>query len=61
MDDGNHPTKQGSYLAALVLYYTLSGTSPAGNTYHSSLDTIDAWYLQAIAAETVEEEGTPLP
>jgi len=52
--DGRHPALSGSYLAAAVLYYTLSGNSPAGLDYTGGLSTELADYLQKMAAHTVE-------
>ena len=51
-DDG-HPTPQGTYLAACVLYATLFGASPVGNAYADSHVSADErTFLQRIAAET---------
>jgi hypothetical protein len=52
--DNSHPTLLGSYLAAAVLYYTLSGNSPVGTSYTAGLSSEYAAYLVNIAASTVE-------
>lgn len=51
--DESHPSLHGTYLTACVFYATLFHESPAGSTYQSSLDAIDASFLQQIAAKTV--------
>jgi hypothetical protein len=56
-NDGSHPSLLGSYLAAAVLYYTLSGQSPVGMNYTGGLSSENAAYLQQMAANTVEENG----
>ncbi len=49
-----HPTVAGTYLAACVLYATILGKSPIGNSYSdSSITAEQRAYLQKIAAETV--------
>jgi hypothetical protein len=45
-----HPTREGTYLAACVVYATLFAKSPVGNTYTSGLDPTTATYLQQVAA-----------
>lgn len=53
IEDG-HPTPQGTYLAACVLYGALFGTSPVGNAYadpHVPAD--ERAFLQRVAAEAL--------
>ena len=51
--DGSHPTEQGTYLAACVLYAAIFRASPEGLAYHAHLSTEIARDLQRIAADTV--------
>jgi hypothetical protein len=51
--DGLHPTREGSYLSACVLYATIFQQSPAGLAHRAGLSAETAQFLQAIAAETV--------
>lgn len=49
-----HPTSEGTYLAACVLYGVISGETPLGNPYlGSGIPFSDATYLQQVAAETL--------
>ena len=48
--DGSHPTVAGTYLAACVLYATLTGRSPEGLTETGGLPAAEAAVLQRIAA-----------
>ena len=52
-DDGRHPRKQGSYLAACVFYATIFQESPAGLAYYADLSEEVAQTLQSIASKTV--------
>jgi hypothetical protein len=54
--DGNHSTPAGAFLAALVLYSTLTGSAPAGLPTLPGLRVDDATQaqLRSVAAETVE-------
>ena len=54
--DGNHPSLAGTYLAACVVYATLYGKSPVGNSfdYYGRIDQATTAFLQKVAAETVE-------
>ncbi|MGD0279386.1 MAG: hypothetical protein ABSC11_08765 [Smithella sp.] len=48
-----HPTKEGTYLAACVLYGIIFKHSPAGNHYSDkNISAQNRTYLQAIAAES---------
>lgn len=52
-EDGSHPTKEGTYLAACVFYAVLFQESPEGLAYRGSISTENAAILQKIAAEMV--------
>jgi hypothetical protein len=49
--DGSHPSTAGTYLAACVLYVTLTGRSPVGLAEPGGLAAADAATLQRIAIE----------
>jgi hypothetical protein len=49
--DGSHPSSAGTYLAACVLYATLTGRSPVGLSETGGLAAADAATLQRIAIE----------
>jgi hypothetical protein len=53
-DDGRHPNKAGSYLAASVLYGTLTGRSPTRSSFDAELPDIEARFLRQVAAETYD-------
>ncbi|RPJ48336.1 MAG: hypothetical protein EHM16_02665 [Betaproteobacteria bacterium] len=55
--DGNHPTMLGTYLGACVVYASLYGKSPVGNTYdfHGLVDKDDAAFVQQVADDTVKK------
>ncbi len=48
-----HPTRQGTYLAACVLYATIFNQSPVGNSYSAGLNDDERELLQHIAAQTL--------
>jgi hypothetical protein len=54
--DGSHPSLAGTYLAACVVYASLYGKSPVGNSYdyYGRVDKATAAFLQKVAAETVD-------
>lgn len=52
-DDGIHPTKKGTYLAACVFYATIFRESPKGLGYHGDLSDAEAGALQEVADATV--------
>ena len=54
--DGSHPGKSGSYLAACVFYVVLYQETPEGLAYVAGLPKETARFLQRIAAETVLKE-----
>lgn len=51
VDDGSHPSARGTYLAACVIYASVTGDSPEGLTAPEAVP--DAAYLQSVAAEVV--------
>ena len=54
--DGSHPSVSGSYLAACVLYATMTGNSPVGSNDTVSLSAALKLELQQAAAATVFNE-----
>ena len=50
--DLRHPSKEGTYLAALMIFTTLSNKSPVGNLYTMGLDSEIAKTLQHVAWNT---------
>ncbi|MDQ3865458.1 MAG: hypothetical protein M3304_01320 [Actinomycetota bacterium] len=52
-DDGRHPSRRGSYLAACVFYAFLTEQSPVGNAFTGGLDRAEAAFLQRVAADVV--------
>jgi hypothetical protein len=48
-DDGHHPSLAGSYLAACVLYATLTGRDPRRSAFTAGLPADDARFLREIA------------
>jgi hypothetical protein len=59
--DGSHPNPRGSYLAACVIYATLTGRDPRGlpSLDLEGLTDEDAAFLQEVASETVASVGSP--
>jgi hypothetical protein len=55
--DGSHPDLIGTYLAAAVVFTSLYGQSPAGNSYDyfGKIDKDTAGFLQKVAAKTVRD------
>jgi hypothetical protein len=53
--DGIHPSEDGSYLAACVLYAVIYRQSPEGLRYRAGLSGETAQFLQSIAAIIVLE------
>ena len=53
VEDGSHPNREGTYLAACVLYAVIFGQSPEGIGYTAAID--DDWgvWFQTVAAESV--------
>jgi hypothetical protein len=52
-NDG-HPTPEGTYLAACILYGILLGVSPQGNAFTSrGVNASEASYLQRVASDTL--------
>ena len=58
--DGSHPSLSGSYLAACVIYATLTGTSPVGSNDSVALSSSLKLELQQAAAATVFNETSHL-
>lgn len=52
-DDGSHPSREGTYLAACVFYAMIFHESPVGFKYQAGLPTDVATTLQTVAAQTV--------
>lgn len=57
VQDGSHPTPQGSYLAACVFFRLLYDRSPEGNTYLGNLQSAEATVLQRAAAQAQTPPG----
>ena len=53
--DLRHPSKEGTYLAALMVFTSLSNKSPIGNTYMMDLDPEIAQILQKAAWTTYKD------
>jgi hypothetical protein len=55
--DGSHPDLIGTYLAACVVYASLYGKSPVGNSYdyYGKIDKDTAAFLQKVADDTVRK------
>lgn len=55
--DGSHPNLVGTYLAACVVYDSLYGKSPVGNSYdyNGKVDKETVVFLQKVADETVRK------
>ena len=51
--DGSHPSLKGSYLAACVLYATMTGDSPVGSNDTVAINATVKLQLQQAAADTV--------
>lgn len=52
-EDGSHPSKEGTYLAACVFYAVLFQESPQGLSYRADISQDNAAILQKVAAEMV--------
>jgi hypothetical protein len=60
--DATHPTIAGSFLAACVLYGTLTGSDPRQSSYVPyELDPAAAELIKATAAETLASQPSPVP
>src|ERR1700716_3366073 len=53
--DKRHPSLAGTYLATCVVFASLTGRSPVGNSYLAGIDAPTATFLQNVAWETVQE------
>ncbi len=58
VDDGNHATKEGSYLAASVLYHVILGQSSGRNSYTAGISDGWALFFLTVAAETVSANAS---
>ena len=58
--DGSHPSLSGSYLAAVVIYATITGNDPVGLSHTTSLSNGLVLELQQAAAATVFNETSHL-
>ena len=58
--DGSHPSLSGSYLAAVVIYATITGNDPVGLSHSTSLSNALVLELQQAAAATVFNETSHL-
>ncbi len=54
--DGSHPSLDGSYLSACVIYAVITGNSPVGEEYPSGISLERSLELQEAAASTVFNE-----
>jgi len=54
-EDLRHPSKEGTYLAALMIFSSLSNKSPVGNNYIMDLDPEVARILQKAAWITYKD------
>ena len=59
-NDGSHPSLSGSYLAAVVIYATITGNDPVGLSHSTSLSNGLVLELQQAAAATVFNETSHL-
>ena len=50
--DDTHESDKGAYLAACVLYATLTGRSPVGNPYTAGIDGATSLLIQQVAEQT---------
>jgi hypothetical protein len=53
VEDGSHPDREGTYLAACVLYAVIFDQSPEGIGYTAGIDNDWGLWFQIIAAESV--------
>ena len=60
-EDLRHPSKEGTYLAALMVFTTLSKKSPVGNSYSMGLDPKVARTLQQVAWDIHKKFEKSLP
>ena len=57
-DDGNHPSRAGTYLAACVFYASIFQESPEGLSFHGGISEKQAHDLQAEANDNVLKQQT---
>jgi hypothetical protein len=53
VEDGAHPSLEGSYLAACCFYAAIFNESAVGSSYYSSLSPQLSYYLQSVASKNV--------
>jgi hypothetical protein len=62
VSDGSHPNNEGTYLAAVVIYATMTGEDPAGlGLGDLPVTSEDAESLKRVAAETFADRARPAP
>jgi len=54
-EDGSHPNREGTYLAACVLYGVIFDQSPEGIGYTAGIDDDRGLWFQTIAAESIAD------
>jgi hypothetical protein len=57
VEDGSHPTREGTYLAACVLYGVIFGQSPEGIGYTAGIDEDRGYWFQTIAANSTADHS----
>jgi hypothetical protein len=55
VEDGSHPNREGSYLAACVFYGVIFGQSPEGIDYTAGIGDDWGLWFQTIAAESIAD------
>jgi hypothetical protein len=59
--DNSHPASEGAYLSACVMFATVLGSSPEGNTYLApNVDALLLPYYQKLAYHALQVYGTPI-
>ncbi len=58
--DNSHGSSAGYYLAGAVLYESITGASPVGNSYEGGLSSQDAAFLQGVAHAVPEPSSMNL-
>jgi hypothetical protein len=56
-DDGKHPGRLGSYLAACVFYEMLSGREPTRSRFRGGIEPAQARLLQRVARDVLRPRG----
>jgi hypothetical protein len=55
-DDGQHPGRSGSYLAACLFYAALTGRDPARSRFTAGIEDARAHFLQQVAESVYESD-----